>query len=193
MINDYTHVEDFETSNIQYTNEMLTFLLCVQSFVTFLHHVFEKSVEHTLTHGTDGVGYLQRHDNTWLIRTVRTITYNLYYKIDCWRNPMKRKESRVENVVHLLGPCYDLVWRIRFLLWFWVSTSSCTNRRCQYPTIWRHGHLPASVKQNVFLQTSRLNERYVIITSVPSASACSSRPRCLNFMPPMCITEAVIL
>jgi hypothetical protein len=33
----------------------------------------------------------------------------------------------------------------------------------------------------------------VTLTSVPSASACSSRPLCLNFMQPMCITEAVIL
>lgn len=30
-------------------------------------------------------------------------------------------------------------------------------------------------------------------TAVPSASACSSRPLCLNFMVPMCMTAAVIL
>lgn len=32
-----------------------------------------------------------------------------------------------------------------------------------------------------------------LLTSVPSGSACSSRPLCLNFIPPMCMTEAVIL
>lgn len=50
-----THVENFKTSNIQYTNEMLTFLLCVQSFVTFFNHELEKSVKHTLRHSTYGI------------------------------------------------------------------------------------------------------------------------------------------
>ena len=31
------------------------------------------------------------------------------------------------------------------------------------------------------------------LTSAPSASACSSRPRCLNFIVPRCITAATIL
>lgn len=53
-----TYVEDFETSNIQYTNEVLSLLLGVQSFVTLLHQVFENSVEHGLGHGTNGVWYL---------------------------------------------------------------------------------------------------------------------------------------
>lgn len=48
----FTYIENFKTSNIQYTNEMLTFLLRVQSFVTFFHHEFEKPVKHTFRHGT---------------------------------------------------------------------------------------------------------------------------------------------
>lgn len=51
----YTYVENFETGNIQHTDKMLTFLLGVQSFVTFFHQEFEKSVEHTLGHGAHGV------------------------------------------------------------------------------------------------------------------------------------------
>ena len=33
----------------------------------------------------------------------------------------------------------------------------------------------------------------ILSTSVPSGSACSSRPLCLNFMLPKCMTQAVIL
>jgi hypothetical protein len=53
-----TYVENFETSNIQYTNELHTLLLGVQSFVTLLHQPLEDTIEHTLTDGTDGVGDL---------------------------------------------------------------------------------------------------------------------------------------
>lgn len=53
-----TYVEDFKTSNIQYTNEVLPFLFGVQSFVTFFHQELEQPVKHGLGHGTDGVGYL---------------------------------------------------------------------------------------------------------------------------------------
>lgn len=34
---------------------MLSFLFCIESFVTFFDEVFEDSVEHTFGHGTDGV------------------------------------------------------------------------------------------------------------------------------------------
>lgn len=53
-----THVEDFETSNIQYTDEVLPLLLGVQGLVTLLHQPLEQPVEHTLAKGTDGVGDL---------------------------------------------------------------------------------------------------------------------------------------
>lgn len=48
-------VKDFETGNIQYTDEVLTLLLCVQGFVQLLHHPLEGSVEHGLGQSTDGV------------------------------------------------------------------------------------------------------------------------------------------
>jgi hypothetical protein len=53
-----TYVENFEASNIQYTNELHTFLVGVQSFVTLLHQPLEDTIEHTLTDGTDRVGDL---------------------------------------------------------------------------------------------------------------------------------------
>lgn len=54
----YTYVENFETSNIQYTNELGTLLLGVQSFVTLLDQPLEETIEDTLAEGTDGVGDL---------------------------------------------------------------------------------------------------------------------------------------
>lgn len=56
--NENTYVENFETSNIQYTNEMLTLLLCVECFVTLLDQPLEQPIEDTLAQGTNGVGYL---------------------------------------------------------------------------------------------------------------------------------------
>lgn len=53
-----THVEDFETSNIQYTNEVLPLLFGVKSLVTFLDQPLEETIEHTLAKSTDGVGDL---------------------------------------------------------------------------------------------------------------------------------------
>lgn len=53
-----THVEDFKTSNIQYTNEMLTLLLGIQSLVTLLDQPFEETIEDTLAQSTNGVGDL---------------------------------------------------------------------------------------------------------------------------------------
>lgn len=50
-----TYVENFETSNIQYTNEVLPLLFGVKSFVTFLDKEFENSVEHGFGHGSNGV------------------------------------------------------------------------------------------------------------------------------------------
>uniref|UniRef100_A0A2M4DMR2 Uncharacterized protein n=1 Tax=Anopheles darlingi TaxID=43151 RepID=A0A2M4DMR2_ANODA len=51
-------VEDFETSNIQHTNELSTLLLGVQSLVTLLDQPFEDTIEDTLAEGTDRVGDL---------------------------------------------------------------------------------------------------------------------------------------
>lgn len=53
-----TYVENFKTSNIQYTDEVLTLLFGVQSFVTFLDQPFEETIEDTLAESTDGVGDL---------------------------------------------------------------------------------------------------------------------------------------
>ena len=53
-----TYVEDLETGNIQYTDEVLPLLLGIQGLVTLLHQPLEQSVEHRLRHGTYGVGYL---------------------------------------------------------------------------------------------------------------------------------------
>lgn len=53
-----TYVENFKTSNIQYTNEVLTFLFGIQSFVTLLDQPFEETIENTLTESTNGVGDL---------------------------------------------------------------------------------------------------------------------------------------
>jgi hypothetical protein len=50
-----TYIEDFETSNIQYTNEGNTFLASFQGFVTFFDQPFEETIEHTLAEGTNGV------------------------------------------------------------------------------------------------------------------------------------------
>lgn len=54
----YTHVEDLETGNIQYTDEVLPLLLGVQSLVTLLDEPLEETIEDTLAEGTDGVGDL---------------------------------------------------------------------------------------------------------------------------------------
>lgn len=53
-----TYVEDLETGNIQYTDEVLPLLLGVQGLVTLLHQPFEHPVEHRLRHGAYGIGYL---------------------------------------------------------------------------------------------------------------------------------------
>lgn len=53
-----TYVEDLETGDIQYTDEVLPFLLSVQSLVTLLHQPLEHPVEHRLRHGAHGIGYL---------------------------------------------------------------------------------------------------------------------------------------
>jgi hypothetical protein len=54
----HTYVENFETSNIQHTDEGDALLLGVKSFVTLLDEPFEETIEHTLAQGTDGVGDL---------------------------------------------------------------------------------------------------------------------------------------
>lgn len=53
-----TYVENLETGNIQYTDEVLPLLLGVQGLVTLLHQPFEHPVEHRLRHGAYGIGYL---------------------------------------------------------------------------------------------------------------------------------------
>jgi hypothetical protein len=53
-----TYVENFETSNIQHTDEGVTLLLGVKCFVTLLDEPFEETIEHTLAESTDGVGDL---------------------------------------------------------------------------------------------------------------------------------------
>lgn len=53
-----TYVEDLETGDIQYTDEMLPLLLGVQGFVTLLHQPLKQPVEHRFRHGTHGIGYL---------------------------------------------------------------------------------------------------------------------------------------
>lgn len=58
--NSATYVENFETGNIQYTNEVLSLLVGVQSFVTFLDQPFEQPVKHGFGHGTNRVGDLRK-------------------------------------------------------------------------------------------------------------------------------------
>lgn len=53
-----TYVEDLETGDIQYTDEVLPLLLGVQGLVTLLHQPLEQPVEHRLRHGAHGIGYL---------------------------------------------------------------------------------------------------------------------------------------
>lgn len=53
-----TYVEDLETGDIQYTNEVLSLLLGIQGLVTLLHQPLEEPVEHRLRHGTHGIAYL---------------------------------------------------------------------------------------------------------------------------------------
>lgn len=53
-----TYVEDLETGDIQYTNEVLPLLLGIQGLVTLLHQPLEQPVEHRLRHGAHGIGYL---------------------------------------------------------------------------------------------------------------------------------------
>lgn len=53
-----TYVEDLETGDIQYTDEVLPLLLGIQSLVTLLYQPLEQPVEHRLRHGAYGVGYL---------------------------------------------------------------------------------------------------------------------------------------
>lgn len=53
-----TYVEDLETGNIQYTNEVLPLLLGVQGLVTLFHQPLEQPVEHRFRHGAYGIGYL---------------------------------------------------------------------------------------------------------------------------------------
>lgn len=53
-----TYVENLETSDIQYTDEVLSLLLGVQGLVTLLHQPLEQPVEHRFRHGAHRVGYL---------------------------------------------------------------------------------------------------------------------------------------
>lgn len=42
------YIKNFESGNIQHTNEVLLALLCVQRLITFLNQEFEEPVEHSL-------------------------------------------------------------------------------------------------------------------------------------------------
>lgn len=57
-LNRNTHVENFETSNIQYTNKLDTFLASFQSLVDTLDQPLEQTIENGLSHGTDRVKHL---------------------------------------------------------------------------------------------------------------------------------------
>lgn len=105
-----THVENFETSNIQYTNEVLSLLFGVKSFVTLLDEPFEETIEHTLGHGTNGVGYLV---------DVTTLGYELVTDLDSWFQ---------ETSVHVLcvntqqlGDSVTLLWTEKFVRFLRVS------------------------------------------------------------------------
>lgn len=50
-----THVEDLESGDIQYTDEVVPLLLRVQSVVTFLDQELEATIKHGLSQGTHGV------------------------------------------------------------------------------------------------------------------------------------------
>lgn len=65
-----TYVENFETSNIEHTNEVLSLLLGVQGLVTPLHKVLEETIENTLRQGTYGVGYLEEQNTAHISMTV---------------------------------------------------------------------------------------------------------------------------
>ena len=54
----FTYVEDFETSNIEHTNVVVTFRLCVQGSVYSLYQPIEHSVVQGLGNGAHRVGHL---------------------------------------------------------------------------------------------------------------------------------------
>lgn len=58
MEEEETYIEDLETGNIQYTDEVLPLLLRVQSLVTFFHQPFEQPVEHGFRHGAHRIRHL---------------------------------------------------------------------------------------------------------------------------------------
>lgn len=138
-----TYVEDFKTSNIQYTNEMLSLLLGIQSLVTLLDEPFEEPVEHGLRHGTNGI--LDLADITALCDEFVTYFNSWFQKSQVQSGCVDAQE--LSNAFTFLKP--------------------------------NHVHF--------------CDDSFQSQTSVPSASACSSRPLCLNFIPPMCMTDAVIL
>lgn len=53
-----THVKDFETGNVEYTDEVDSLLSSGESFITLLHQPLEDTIEHGLCHSTDRVGHL---------------------------------------------------------------------------------------------------------------------------------------
>ena len=52
---DKTYVENFETGNIKYTDEVSPLKTSLKSLVTLLHEPLEDTIEHSLSQGTDGV------------------------------------------------------------------------------------------------------------------------------------------
>ena len=58
MIVCLTYVEDLEAGDIEHTDEVLSLLFGVQSFVQLLHHPLEQPVVHGFGHGTDRIGHL---------------------------------------------------------------------------------------------------------------------------------------
>ena len=59
----YTYVENFETSNIQYTNELDTLLAGFKGLIDTLDEPLEQTIEDGLCHGTDRVQDLGEDDN----------------------------------------------------------------------------------------------------------------------------------
>lgn len=56
----YTYVEDFETGNIQYTNELDTLLASLEGLVDTLDEPLEETIEDGLGHGADRVQDLRK-------------------------------------------------------------------------------------------------------------------------------------
>ena len=58
LLQQVTYVENFETGNIEYTDKLGTLLTSFESDVDTPNQPLEQTIEHGLSHGTDGIQHL---------------------------------------------------------------------------------------------------------------------------------------